>query len=358
MLLALDSALRFIFNPLMTTLSDRIGRKPILILAAIGSIIDYALLAFVPWLGILVIGRVFGGITNAYLPTVNAYVADISTPQERISFFGRIGASFGIGFVIGPLLGGVLGAINLQVPFLLVIGLVAINLLLMVLLLPESLKPEHRQRGKWVYENPISTVRSLGKVPVVGRLAWVLLFLAIGEQILYATWVLYTSTRYGWATTEIGFSLTALGLFSATLEGALIGTIVKRLGSRRTILLALIAATLTYIAFGLAASSLVILIVVPFYAFAALYRPPVQTIITNNVPSDQQGTVQGALSGLTSIASAVGPLVGGGLLAYLLNEGASFDLPGGTFFLSALFSGAAILLVLRTFAAHPRVTEN
>jgi MFS transporter, DHA1 family, tetracycline resistance protein len=357
-LLALDAALRFVFNPLVTSLSDRIGRKPILILASIGSIIDYAILAFVPQLGILVIGRVVGGITNAYFPTIIAYIADISTPQERIELFGRIGASFGIGFVIGPLLGGALGAINLQVPFLLVIALISINLLLIILFLPESLKPENRQHGKWTYENPIRAIRNLGKVPVVGRLAWVLLLLAIGEQILEATWVLYTSTRYGWTTLETGFSLTALGLLSATLEGVLIGTIARRLGTRRTILLALIAATLTYIGFGLAASSLVILIIVPFYAFASLYKPLVQTIITNSVASDQQGTVQGALSGLTSIASVVGPLGGGGLLAWLLSDGATLNLPGGTFFLSAVFSGAAIWLVLRIFAAYPRETDD
>jgi MFS transporter, DHA1 family, tetracycline resistance protein len=356
-LLGIDALLRFIFNPLVTSLSDRVGRKPILILAGIGSIIDYLLLAFVPQLAILVIGRMIGGVTNAYFPTINAYIADISTPQERVGLFGRIGASFGIGFVIGPVLGGVLGSISLQLPFLLVVGLVTLNLVLVLLFLPESLKPQNRQTGRWTYENPITAIRNLGRVPVVGRLAWVLLFLAIGEQILYSTWVLYTSTRYGWTTTETGLSLTALGLLGATLEGALIGSIVKRLGHRRTILLALVAANLTYIAFGLAPTSLFILIIVPFYAISYLYEPPVQTIITSNVPPDQQGTVQGALAGLTSIASAVGPLVGGGLLSYLLGTGAELNLPGGVFFLSALFSGIAIVLALRTFAKYPQETE-
>lgn len=356
-LLALDALLRFIFNPLVTSLSDRIGRRPILILAGIGSIIDYSLLAFVPQLGLLLIGRTIGGITNAYFPTINAYVADISTPEERIGFFGRIGASFGIGFLVGPLVGGLLGSVSLQLPFLVVIGLVALNLMLVIFLVPESLKPENRQTGKWSYENPIRAVRGLGKVPVVGRMAWVLLLLAIGEQILYSTWVLYTTTRYEWTTTETGLSLTALGFIGATLEGVFIGSIVKRLGLRRTIVIALTAATLTYIAFGLAPTALFLLIVVPFYAISYLYEPPAQTIITSSVPADQQGTVQGALAGLTSIASAVGPLVGGSVLAYLLGDGAWLNLPGGVFFLSALCSGGALLLALHTFKRFPRETE-
>ncbi len=349
LLITLGGALQFIFSPIIGSLSDRFGRRPVIIFSLIGSLCDFLIFALAPSLLWIVLGRVIGGITNAWLPTLNAYIADVSDGENLTRNYGLLGVMFGVGFIVGPALGGLLGSFGIRIPYIVVAGLTLINLLYAIFLLPESLPREKRKVEGWKLENPLSSYRLLQRYPLIVNLASVLFLMALTDQLLYVTWSLYTQTRFAWNTAESGLSLTAFGLAGAIVEGLLVAWIVKRLGRQRSIVSGLACIALSYLLFGLATQGWMIYAVIPFFAFGSVYGSAIQGLVGSSIPSNEQGTVQGAIASLTSITSMIGPLVGGSLLSYFLSENAFVKIPGFTFLLAAALAFIAMGLAARAF---------
>jgi MFS transporter, DHA1 family, tetracycline resistance protein len=357
LLVTLGGALQFIFSPIIGSLSDRYGRRPVIIFSLIGSLCDFLIFALAPSLIWLVLGRVIGGITNAWIPTLNAYIADVSESENLTRNYGLLGVIFGVGFIVGPALGGLLGSFGLRLPYFIVAALTFINLLYAIFLLPESLPKEKRKVEGWKLENPLSSYKLLQRYPLIVNLASVLVVMALTDQILYVTWSLYTQTRFSWNTAESGLSLTVFGLAGAIVEGLLVAWIVKRLGQKRSIVSGLIFIGVSYIMFGLASQGWMIYAVIPLFAFGSVYGSAIQGLIGSSVPSSEQGTVQGAIASLTSITQIIGPLLGGSLLSYFLSEDAFIKIPGFTFLLAAVLAFVAVSLAVRAFGRNGATTN-
>jgi MFS transporter, DHA1 family, tetracycline resistance protein len=355
LLVTLGGALQFIFSSIIGSLSDRFGRRPVIVSSLLGSLCDFLIFAFAPNLWWLVVGRVIGGITNAWLPTLNAYIADVSEGENLTRNYGLLGVVFGIGFVVGPALGGLLGSFGIRIPYMIVAGLTFINLLYAIFLLPESLPKEKRKAEGWRLENPASAYKLLQRYPLIVNLASVLFLMALTDQLLYVTWSLYTQTRFDWNTAESGLSLTAFGLAGAIVEGLLVAWIVKRLGQKRSIGSGLVCIGISYLLFGLATQGWMIYAVIPFFAFGSVYGSAIQGLIGSSIPSNEQGTVQGAIASLTSVTQMIGPLVGGSLLSYFLSPNAFVNIPGFTFLLAAALAFVAVALAARAFRRDTKV---
>ena len=251
-LVALYALLSFVFASAVGSLSDRFGRRPVLLLSLLGLGLDYVIIALAPNLAWLVVGRVFAGIFGATETTALAYIADISKPEERAKNFGLIGAAFGLGFIVGPLLGGVLGGVDSRLPFWCAAGFSLLNVLYGLFVLPESLAPEYRRPFSWARANPVGSLLALRRFPDVLTLTSVYLLARLSLNGLISVFVLYTSYRFSWSVTEVGTSLAVTGVALAVVQGALVGPVVKRLGEGRTVLLGLTLSILSYSLFGLA----------------------------------------------------------------------------------------------------------
>lgn len=349
LLIAVYALMSFVFASAIGSLSDRFGRRPVILLSVLGLGLDYVIIALAPTLAWLVVGRILAGIFGAIETTAFAYVADISAPEKRAQNFGILGAAFGVGFIVGPLLGGLLGSIDLRLPFWVAAGLAFLNILYGLFVLPESLAPEYRRPFSWSRANPVGALLALRRFPSVLGLVTVYALINLALAGLISVWVLYTSYRYGWDTAEVGISLAAVGVTSAVVQGALVGPVVARLGEARTALLGLGFATLSYSLYGLANQGWMLYVLIGVAAFGGLAAPAIQAVISRQVPPDEQGLLQGALAGLTNLTSVVGPPVAAGLFAYFVSPGAPFALPGAAFFLCALLSLTALLVARRAF---------
>lgn len=350
LLIAVYALMSFVFASAIGSLSDRFGRRPVILLSVLGLGLDYVIIALAPTLAWLVVGRILAGIFGAIETTAFAYVADISAPEKRAQNFGLLGAAFGVGFIVGPLLGGLLGSIDLRLPFWVAAGLAFLNVLYGFFVLPESLAPKYRRPFSWSRANPVGALFALRRFPsVLGLVSvYALINLALGGLI--SVWVLYTNYRYGWDAAEVGISLAVVGVTSAVVQGALVGPVVARLGEARTALLGLAFATLSYALYGLANQGWIVYVLIGVAAFGGLAAPAIQAVISQQVPPDEQGLLQGALAGLTNLTSVIGPPVTAGLFAYFVSPGAPFALPGAAFFLCALLSLTALLMARRAFA--------
>ncbi len=361
-LIAVYALMSFVFASAVGSLSDRFGRRPVILLSLLGLGLDYIIIALAPTLAWLVVGRVLAGIFGAIETTAYAYVADISAPDKRSQNFGLLGAAFGVGFIVGPLLGGLLGSIDLRLPFWVAAGLAFLNVLYGLFVLPESLAPELRRPFSWTRANPVGALFALRRFPGVLSLTTVyaLINLALGRLI--SVWVLYTNNRYGWNAAEVGVSLAVVGVTSAVVQGALVGPIVARLGEARTTLLGLMFATLSYALYGVASQGWMLYILIGVAAFGGLAAPAVQGMISQQVPPDEQGLLQGALAGLTNLTSVFAPPVAAGLFGYFVSPGRAIGVPGVPFFLCALLSLGALLVPRRAFkqlsAGSPHDTSS
>lgn len=351
--LAVYAGMQFLFAPILGGLSDRFGRRAVILASLLGAALDYVLLAFAPSLSWLFVGRVIAGITSASFSTATAYIADVTPPEQRAASFGMAGAAFGFGFIIGPGLGGVLGGAHLRLPFIVAAGLNLVNLLYGLLVLPESLAEEHRRPFTLRRANPLSSLISLGRHPIVRGLTGPLLCGALAQAILQGVWVLHTQARFGWTTLYVGLSLTAVGFAAAFVQGGLIRPVLAQLGERRTLLFGVVMSIIGYAGFGLATHGWMMNTLILVFALGGLAGPAVQGLITREVGPSEQGEVQGSLASLSSVASFVGPLIGGELLARFSPETAVLRVPGAPFFASALLNTCALLLALRLFARMP-----
>jgi DHA1 family tetracycline resistance protein-like MFS transporter len=344
---ALAAGLEFLFAPVVGSLSDRFGRKPLLVLGMLGPGLTYLLLAVAPGVAWLFIGYIVSGIAGAIYTTVNAYVADITTAEDRAGRFGMMGAAFGLGFIAGPLAGGLLGNIGLRVPLYAAGGLTLVNLALALFLLPESLPVERRRPFSWASANPLASLGMLRRNRTILALAASLFLYNLALHGMYTTWLFSTTLRFGWGIAQTGITFAVMGVLSAVAQGGLVGPAVKRLGERRSILVGLSVGTLAFTAYAFAPQSWMFYVVIAVASFAALEGPASQAMLSASVGEDEQGAIQGALASALSLTRIVGPLIATNAFAYFVSPSAPVYFPGASFITGAILIAAALALVWR-----------
>ena len=346
---------QFVFAPVLGALSDRVGRRPVILISLFGLGIDYIIMGFAPTLAWLFVGRLVAGVMGASITTANAYIADVSKPENRARNFGLIGVAFGLGFIFGPALGGVLGGIGLRLPFFVAAGLALVNWLYGFFVLPESLPPEKRDSFSWKKANPVGSLRVLGSYPLVSGLTAVFVFVVLAQRGLETVWVLYTGHKFGWDERANGLSLALVGLMAAIVQGGLVQPIVRRIGERRAILYGLVVAVITYLGYGLATAGWMLLAFIVFGSIGGVAGPAIQSLVAGAVPPEDQGKVQGGIQSLMSLTSIAAPLIfTAGLFSYFTSPSAPIELPGAPFLLGALMYALAFWSVLRLFRRMPQ----
>ncbi len=353
------SLMQFLFAPILGALSDKYGRRPVILISMFGLGIDFLLQGFAPNITWLFFGRLFAGIFGANISTANAYIADVSSPEQRARNFGLAGAMFGIGFIFGPALGGLLGSVHLRMPFFVAAGLALLNGLYGYFILPESLPIEKRSNFTFAKANPFQTIKRLKTFPVVAGLATAMVFASLAFRGLENVWVLSTSYRYGWDEFDNGITLGLVGLMAAIVQGFLIRPIIAALGERRTLKLGLLISTLTFLAYGWATEGWMILCIIIFGAFGGVTGPAIQCIVANHVDSSEQGKVQGALTSIVSLTNIVAPLLfTTGLFSYFTSKEAIMQIPGAPFYLGAVLLFIALIIVERLFKRFPKTKKR
>jgi DHA1 family tetracycline resistance protein-like MFS transporter len=343
-LLAAYAIMQFICAPILGNLSDKYGRRPILLLSLLGFGADYLFLAFAPTIGWLFAGRIIAGLFGASFTTASAYIADISTDKDRTQNFGMIGAAFGLGFIIGPVIGGLLGDLGSRVPFLVAAGLSIINALYGYFVLPESLPKEQRRAFDWKRANPVGSLLHLKRYPGIAGLIFSLFFVYIAAHAVQSNWGFYTIEKFGWTEKIIGISLGVVGFLVALVQAGLTRIITPKLGNEKSIYLGLLLYTIGMFLFGIANSTIMMFICIVPYCLGGLAGPALQAVIASNVPSNEQGELQGALTSLVSVTSIIGPLVMAALFAHFSKKGAAIYFPGAPFMLGALLMMVSTVL--------------
>jgi DHA1 family tetracycline resistance protein-like MFS transporter len=347
LLVSLYSLMQFVFAPVLGGLSDRFGRRAVILMSLAGAATSYMVSGLAPALGWLFLGRLVAGITGASFSAANAYIADVTPPEKRAASFGAVGAVFGLGFILGPALGGALGDYGLRIPYFVGAGLNFVNLLYGFFVLPESLKPENRRPFTLAAASPIGALRSLGRHRVVLRLTGTLFCAFMAQMILQSVWALSSQARYGWSLRAVGLSLMVVGLGMAVVQGGLVRLIVPRVGEGRALLLGLAISATGYAAMGWAPRGWMIYALIALLSLGGISGPAVQTILTREVGPKEQGALQGALNSLQGLAAIVGPILGTTLLAWFAPEGARLRVPGAPFYAAAAFCAAGLLLAAR-----------
>lgn len=343
--------MQFLFAPVLGNLSDKYGRRPVLLFSLFGFGIDYIFLAFAPSIIWLFVGRLIAGVTGASFTTASAYIADISTPENRAQNFGMIGAAFGLGFIIGPLIGGLLGELGPRVPFIVAACLALTNWLYGYFVLPESLDKEHRRPFNWKRANPLGSLLQLRKYPAVGGLVGSFVLVYLGAHAVQTNWSYFNIEKFHWSPKMIGLSLGAVGLLVGLVQGGLVRVINPRIGNERSVYIGLGLYALGLLLFAFASQSWMMFVFLIPYCLGGIAGPALQSIISGHVPPSEQGELQGALTSLMSATSIVGPLIMTNLFAYFTRKEAPVYFPGSAFFLGFLFMlGSAIwaYLVLRS----------
>ena len=335
-LLTAFSVMQFVCAPILGGLSDRFGRRPVILLSLAGVGMNYAMLAWAPSLIWLFLGRMIAGATAANAATASAYIADVTPPQLRASRFGLIGATFGLGFVLGPALGGLLGTYGLRVPFEAAAALTACNVLYGLFVLPESLPPERRRPFEWRRANPLGSLKVVTSSPNLGRLAiaWACTWFAMGA--LQTTFVLANQLRFGWDTQQNGLALALAGLGSAVVQGLLVRRIIPHFGELRSAMIGSSITIIAYLLIAFAPFGWVVLLGITIQAGGAITNPAVQGLVSAAVPADRQGETQGALSSIQGLTAIVSPLVASTVFAHFTGPYALILLPGAPFVVSAL----------------------
>ena len=346
------AVMQFIFSPIMGGLSDKFGRRPILLFSLFGFALDYLLLALAPNLFWLFVGRIIAGITGASFTTATAYIADVSEPEKRTQNFGLVGAAFGIGFIIGPVLGGLLGQFGTRLPFYGAAILTIMNLLYGYFILPESLSKNNRRNFDWKRANPIGSLLHFKKYPVLAGLILSLIFIYLAAHAVQSTWTFYTIELFNWSETTIGISLGVVGVLVAFVQGFLIRYTTPYFGQKKSVFIGLAFYTLGLTLFGFASTSWMMFLYLVPYCLGGIAGPALQGIISNQVDANQQGELQGALASLMSLTSIIGPPLMTNLFAMSIKPNASFYLPGIPFFTGAIFMLVSLFLAWKTLRSH------
>jgi len=345
-------ATQFLGAPLLGALSDRFGRRPLLLVGIAGVGATFLLTALANSLWLIVAARVLGGGLSANFAVAQAYVADITPPERRTQSLGKLGAMFGIGFVLGPLLGGTLGSINLRLPFYAAAGLCALNWLYGLLVLPESLPPQQRRPLSQARLNPLTALAGVSRLRGVGALVAAFAFTVLPQWMLQTTWVLYTNFKFGWGPRDSGLSLFMVGLVAMTVQGALLGPLIRALGERRLIVAGMLSGAFAYAGYGLATHGwmLFVMIACNFLAFASVVT--MQGLVSKAAGAEEQGRVMGTLSSLTSLMGVLAPIIGTSVLGQVTFLPASDWRVGAPFFLCSALQALGFLIAWRHFAAQ------
>ena len=334
---------QFVFAPIVGGLSDKFGRRPIILISLFGFAIDYLFLAIAPTILWLFVGRIVAGVTGASITTASAYIADVSTPENRAKNFGMIGAAFGLGFVIGPVIGGLLGQYGSRVPFVAAGVLCFLNFLYGFFVLPESLKPENRREFDWKRANPIGSFKSLQRYPDLIKLVFVLFLVYVASKAVEGNWSFFTMYKFGWDEKMVGISLSLVGLLVAIVQGGLIRVINPKLGNEKSVYIGLGLYAIGMFLFAFATQSWMMYAFLLPYCLGGIAGPALQAIIAGHVPANEQGELQGALTGLMSLTSIFGPLIMTNLFYYFTKNSNPVHFPGVSFLLGALLMmGSAV----------------
>lgn len=341
------AVMQFIFSPVLGGLSDRFGRRPVLLFALVGMAIDYLFQAYAPTLAWLFVGRALAGIAGASFTTASAYIADVSEPEKRAQNFGMIGVAFGLGFVIGPVIGGYFAKFGARVPFKIAAILAFANFLYGYFVLPESLPESNRRKFEWKRANPIGSLIQLKKYPVVAGLVVTLMLLYLGSHAVQSTWTYYTMFKFNWSEQRVGMSLGLIGILVMFVQGFLIRKTIPLLGETKSIIYGLILYIIGMLLFGFANSSWVMYWSIPVYCLGGIAGPALQSVISSQVAPEQQGELQGGLTSLMSLTSILGPLIMNNLFSYFSRPNAPIYFPGMQCIVGALLFLVGLLFPFR-----------
>ncbi len=328
---------QFVFAPLIGNLSDRFGRRPVILSSLFGFGIDYLFLAFAPTYGWLFFGRIIAGITGASFTTGAAYIADVSTPENRAKNFGMIGAAFGLGFILGPFIGGMLSGWGVRAPFYAAAILCLLNWIYGYFILPESLSKENRRPFEWKRANPLGSLRLLQKYPVVGGLAISFFLIYLAAQSVQGNWNYFTIHRFNWSEKMVGISLATVGLMVALVQAGLIRVVNPRLGNQRSVYLGLFLYSVGLCLFAFASQGWMMFAFLVPYCLGGLAGPALQAILAGHIPPNEQGELQGTLTSLMCLTAIIGPPVMNNLFFYFSKDAAPVYFPGAPFLLGAVF---------------------
>ena len=340
------AVMQFVFSPVLGVLSDRFGRRPVILLSNLGLGLDYFVMALAPTLGWLFLGRVISGITAASISTGTAYVSDVVAPEKRAAAFGMIGAAFGVGFVLGPALGGLLGNSDPRLPFWVAGGLSLANAIYGFFVLPESLSAEKRQAFTLKRANPVGALKLLRSHPELFRLATIQFIGYVAHEV-FNVWALYAIFRYGWNEGTIGLSLALVGVCSIIISAGMVQSTVSRLGERRTLYIGQFFGGLGMILAGLASNSAFFFLSIPVMMLWTLSSPAAQGMMTRRVSASEQGELQGAINSLASLAWIFGPTLFTFTFAYFIDRKHGWNFPGAPWFLGGLLLFVAMGLATR-----------
>lgn len=361
LLLSIYAIVQFVCAPLIGNLSDRYGRRPVLLFSLFAFGIDYLFLAFAPSYGWLFVGRVIAGITGASITTAQAYIADISLPKDRAKNFGMVGAAFGLGFIIGPAIGGQLGSLGVRAPFYAASILCLLNWLYGFFVLPESLSKENRRPFEWKRANPFGSFQLLKKYPAIGGLAISFFLIYLGAQAIQGNWNYYTIYRFHWSEKMVGYSLATVGLLVAAVQVGLIRIVNPRLGNERSIYIGLCFYALGMVLFAFANEGWMMFVFLIPYCLGGIAGPALQSTLSGHVPHNEQGELQGALSSLMSLTVIIGPFLMSNLFYFFTKNLAPVYFPGAPFLLGSvcMLSSAVIsyFILTKERKVHPELTK-
>ncbi|REK09418.1 MAG: MFS transporter [Planctomycetota bacterium] len=351
--------LQFFCGPIVGNLSDRFGRRPVLLWSMLAFGLDYALMGIAPSIAWLFLGRAVAGMAGAAHTTANAYIADVSPPEKRAQNFGLMGAAFGLGFIIGPALGGLLGSYGSRAPFFAAAALALLNLCYGYFVLPESLPPQGRRPFHWHRANTLGTILQLRSYPLVFALAGALFLWMLGHQVLPSIWAYYTKEKFAWSSRDVGVSLAFAGVLMAAVQAGLTRFIVPRLGERRTVMVGLTAGGLGYLGYAAATQGWMMYCVMLVGMMAGLTFPSLNALMSQQIPKNAQGELQGAVASIFSLTSIVGPVVMTQLFGYFSSPAAPFYFPGAAFIFATFLVVLSMIVFLRVVrhAVEPAEVE-
>jgi DHA1 family tetracycline resistance protein-like MFS transporter len=346
--------MQFIFGPIQGMLSDRFGRRPVLLISIFGLGIDYLFMAMAPTLSWLLVGRIINGITAASFSTANAYIADVTKPEDRAKAYGLMGAAFGIGFALGPALGGYLGSINLRLPFYVSAALALANWLYGFFILPESLAPEHRSATlNWKKANPVGALSLLASKPHLLGLSAIYALFQLAHGVFPAIFVLFVGWRYGWGPREAGQMLLMTGVVTIIVQGGVVGRVVKLVGERGALLIGLASAMAAFLIYAFAPTGPLFLVGILAGALTGLTGPGLQGLMTRRVGPSEQGRLQGANSAIMGICAIIGPIVYLSVLSFTVRNNDSLHLPGLPILIAAVLTFLGLLLAFKEATPAP-----
>ncbi len=347
--------MQFFFAPILGGLSDKYGRRPVLLAFLLGLGVDYIFLAFAPTLAWLFVGRVISGIFGASFTTASAYIADISEPEKRAQNFGMVGAAFGLGFIIGPVIGGLFSEWGLRAPFIAAAVFSLLNALYGYFILPESLTKENRRSFEWKRANPLGTLSKLSRYSSLGGLIMAIFLLYIAGHAAQSTWTFYTMQKFNWNPKMVGYSLGFVGLMIALVQGGLIRIVIPKIGQKNSVYVGLLLYVVGFVLFAFASKGWMMFAFMIPYGLGGIAGPAIQGIMSNRVPANEQGELQGGMTSMMSVTSIIGPLLMTGLFAHFTAKESSIYFPGAPFLMGAVLTVISIFLAaysLRTYLPY------